>query len=115
MLPFRERSRELARHLAALQPSSAGPERPVRRNQTTEIIGTVKFYDSVRGFGFIAPLGTDAEDRSKQIYVHAASVRRSGLTSLSAGQRVAFQLQPARRPGPKDEAAAIRILLDEAA
>jgi CspA family cold shock protein len=80
-----------------------------------EITGIVKFYDAVRGFGFIAPVGSDAEDRSKQIYVHAASVRRSGLTSLSAGQRVAFQSQPARRPGQKDEAAAIRILLDEAA
>jgi cold shock protein len=77
--------------------------------------GTVKFYDPMRGFGFIAPVGSDAEDRSKQIYVHAASVRRSGLTSLSAGQRVAFELQPARRLGQKDEAVSIRILLGEAA
>jgi cold shock CspA family protein len=64
---------------------------------------------------FDASAAADAEDRSKQVYVHAASVRRSGLTSLSAGQRVAFELQPARRPGQKDEAASIRILLDEAA
>ena len=80
-----------------------------------EIIGTVKFFDERRGFGFITPLGVDAEDRTKQVFVHVGAVRRSGLLALSAGQRVAFELQPGRRPGMKDEAAVLRILLDEAA
>jgi cold shock CspA family protein len=90
MNPFAE-DQELARHLAAQQPPPARPERPaetLRKNQAMEISGIVKHYDVVRQFGFICPLGVDPEDRSKQIYVHGAAVRRSGLTSLEKGQRV---------------------------
>jgi cold shock protein len=109
-------SPELARYLASLQPPPARPARPaLRKNHTMEIIGTVKFFDERRGFGFITPIGVDVEDRTKQVFVHVGAVRRSGLTSLSAGQRVALELQPARKPGMKDEATALRILLDEAA
>jgi cold shock protein len=113
MQPFAE-DKELARHLAALQPP-AQPERPVRRNQTMEIKGTVRFYDQVRGFGFLTPAGVADEDRDRHVYCHVAALRRSGLLSLKAGQHVAFELQSARKPGMKDEAAAIRILLNEAA
>jgi cold shock protein len=80
-----------------------------------QITGRVKFYDQVRGFGFLTPDGVADEDRARHVYLHVAALRRSGLLSLKAGQRVAFELQPGRKPGMKDEAAAIRILLDEAA
>ncbi len=53
-------------------------------------IGTVKFYDSARGFGFISP-----EDGSDDVFVHISSVERSGLGFLSEGQKVEFETEPA--------------------
>lgn len=53
-------------------------------------IGTVKFYDSARGFGFISP-----EDGSDDVFVHISSVERSGLGYLSEGQKVEFETEPA--------------------
>ena len=51
-------------------------------------IGTVKFFNHSRGFGFIEP-----EDGSKDAFVHISAVERAGLTSLSEGQRVEYELQ----------------------
>ncbi len=58
-------------------------------------IGTVKFFNQTRGFGFIAP-----EDGSKDIFVHISAVERSGMGYLSEGQKVEFDVQPEAR-GPK--------------
>ena len=58
-------------------------------------IGTVKFFNETRGFGFISP-----EDGSKDVFVHISAVEQSGLGQLSEGQKVAFDVQPAER-GPK--------------
>ena len=58
-------------------------------------IGTVKFFDSARGFGFISP-----EDGSDDVFVHISAVERSGLGYLSEGQRIEFESQPDGR-GPK--------------
>ena len=58
-------------------------------------IGTVKFFDSARGFGFIAP-----QDGSADVFVHISSVEQSGLGYLSEGQKVEFDTQPDER-GPK--------------
>ena len=51
--------------------------------------GTVKWFDPVKGFGFIQP-----EDGSKDAFVHISSVERAGLTSLREGQKVSYDLQP---------------------
>lgn len=51
-------------------------------------IGTVKFFNSTRGFGFIEP-----EDGSKDAFVHISAVERAGLTGLTEGQRVEYELQ----------------------
>ena len=51
--------------------------------------GTVKFFNAIRGFGFIEP-----EDGSKDAFVHISAVERAGLTSLSEGQKVSYELQP---------------------
>ena len=51
--------------------------------------GTVKFFDVTRGFGFISP-----EDGSKDAFVHISAVERAGLSSLSEGQKVSYDLQP---------------------
>ena len=57
--------------------------------------GTVKFFDSDRGFGFITP-----EDGSDDVFVHISAVERSGLGYLSEGQKIEFETQADGR-GPK--------------
>jgi len=49
--------------------------------------GTVKWFDSAKGFGFIEP-----DDGSKDAFVHISAVERSGLSGLSDGQKVEFEL-----------------------
>ncbi len=58
-------------------------------------IGTVKFFNQTKGFGFISP-----EDGSKDVFVHISAVEQSGLSTLSDGQKVEFEVQPEAR-GPK--------------
>ncbi len=53
--------------------------------------GTVKFFNAARGFGFIEP-----EDGSKDAFVHISAGERAGLTGLTEGQRVEYELQPGR-------------------
>ena len=53
------------------------------------MIGTVKFFNTSKGFGFIAP-----EDGGKDVFVHASAVERAGLRGLNEGQRVSFDVQP---------------------
>jgi cold shock protein len=52
-------------------------------------IGTVKFFNASKGFGFIAP-----EDGGKDVFVHATAVEMAGMRSLDEGQRVSFDIQP---------------------
>jgi cold shock protein len=52
-------------------------------------IGTVKFFNSSKGFGFISP-----EGGGKDVFVHATSLEAAGMTALSEGQKVAFDIQP---------------------
>ncbi len=59
------------------------------------MMGTVKFFNTTRGYGFIAP-----EDGSKDVFVHVSAVERSGLGYLTEGQKVEFEVQPDAR-GPK--------------
>lgn len=48
-----------------------------------EVLGTVKFYDPVRGFGFVVP-----DDGGREVFVHTSALARSGLDDLEPGQRV---------------------------
>jgi len=57
--------------------------------------GQVKFFNTTKGFGFIAP-----EGGGKDVFVHISAVERSGLTTLSEGQRVSFDIEADKR-GPK--------------
>jgi CspA family cold shock protein len=52
-------------------------------------IGTVKFFNATKGFGFIAP-----EDGGKDVFVHVSAVEQAGLRSLDEGQKVRFDVQP---------------------
>ena len=50
-------------------------------------IGTVKWFNPTKGFGFIQP-----EDGSKDVFVHISAVEKSGLGGLAEGQRVSFDV-----------------------
>jgi len=50
--------------------------------------GTVKWFNSIKGFGFIEP-----SDGSKDAFVHISAVERAGLSSLHEGQRLNYELQ----------------------
>ena len=55
------------------------------------IEGTVKFFNTTKGFGFIQPT-----DGSKDAFVHISAVERSGLSTLNEGQKVSYELQTGR-------------------
>ncbi len=55
-------------------------------------IGTVKFFNATRGYGFIAP-----EDGSKDAFVHISALERAGINSLSEGQKVEYELQSGQK------------------
>lgn len=57
-------------------------------------VGTVKFFNTTKGFGFIQP-----EDGSKDAFVHISALERSGISSLSEGQKVEYELQTDSRSG----------------
>lgn len=50
-------------------------------------IGTVKFFDATKGFGFIRPEGGD-----KDVFVHVSAVHNAGMDTLTEGQRVSFEV-----------------------
>ena len=56
--------------------------------------GTVKFYNSQKGFGFIQP-----EDGSADVFVHATALERAGMSGLNEGQKVSFETQIDSRSG----------------
>ncbi|MEE8334396.1 MAG: cold-shock protein [Alphaproteobacteria bacterium] len=54
-------------------------------------VGTVKWFNPTKGFGFIVP-----EDGSGDAFVHISAVEQAGLSSLNEGQKVEYELQPGR-------------------
>jgi CspA family cold shock protein len=56
--------------------------------EITMTTGTVKFFNSAKGFGFIEP-----EDGSKDAFVHISAVEQAGLSTLSEGQKVSYEVQ----------------------
>ena len=53
--------------------------------------GTVKWFNNNKGFGFIRP-----DDGSDDAFVHISAVERSGLTTLTDGQKISYELRPGR-------------------
>ncbi|MCK3776141.1 cold-shock protein [Ensifer adhaerens] len=56
--------------------------------------GTVKWFNSTKGFGFIQP-----DDGSTDVFVHISAVERAGMRSLAEGQKVTFDVVADRRTG----------------
>jgi CspA family cold shock protein len=50
-------------------------------------VGTVKFFNTQKGFGFIQP-----EDGSKDVFVHISAVERAGMRSLNEGQKISYEV-----------------------
>lgn len=60
-------------------------------------VGTVKFYNGDKGYGFIAP-----DDGGKDVFVHVTALEQSGIGNLSEGSRLSFDTEPDKRgKGPK--------------
>jgi CspA family cold shock protein len=56
--------------------------------------GTVKWFNSQKGFGFIQP-----EQGGTDVFVHISAVERAGLASLHEGQKISFEVEKDRRTG----------------
>ncbi|KQV36338.1 cold-shock protein [Rhizobium sp. Root1204] len=60
-------------------------------------LGTVKFYNADKGFGFITP-----DDGGNDIFIHISALQASGIQSLRDGQKISFDAEPDRTgKGPK--------------
>lgn len=61
-------------------------------------IGTVKFFNTQKGYGFISP-----DDGSGDVFVHISAVERAGMRSLMEGQKLSFEVVTERgRPAAAD-------------
>lgn len=57
-------------------------------------MGTVKWFNNQKGFGFIQP-----DDGAKDVFVHISAVERAGLSGLAEGQKVSFELKTDKMRG----------------
>jgi len=55
-------------------------------------VGTVKWFNPQKGFGFIQP-----EDGGKDVFVHISAVEQAGMSTLNDGQKVSFDLEQGRQ------------------
>jgi CspA family cold shock protein len=58
-------------------------------------VGTVKWFNPQKGFGFIQP-----DDGGNDVFVHISAVERAGLTTLNDGQKVSFEIKTDRQGKP---------------
>ena len=65
--------------------------------------GTVKWFNPVKGYGFIQP-----EDGAKDVFVHISAVERAGLSTLREGQKVTYELER----GQQGKTSAVNLKVD---
>ncbi len=73
----------------AVERASAAPQRQLTGEKAT---GTVKFFNSMKGFGFI-----QRDDGQPDAFVHISAVERAGIATLNEGDRLEFELEVDRR------------------
>jgi cold shock protein len=61
-------------------------------------VGTVKWFNNQKGFGFIQP-----DNGSKDVFVHISAVERAGMSTLQEGQKLSFEVVVDRRTGKSAE------------
>jgi CspA family cold shock protein len=57
-------------------------------------VGTVKWFNSQKGFGFIQP-----DDGGTDVFVHVSAVERAGMSGLNEGQKISFDVEKDQRSG----------------
>ena len=57
-------------------------------------IGTVKWFNATKGFGFIQP-----DDGGKDVFVHISALERAGMRDLNEGQKISYEILADRRTG----------------
>ena len=57
-------------------------------------LGTVKWFNATKGYGFIAP-----EEGAQDVFVHVSALERAGIAGLVDGQKVSFELERDRKTG----------------
>jgi len=57
-------------------------------------MGTVKWFNSEKGYGFIQP-----DDGGADVFVHVSAVEQAGMRGLNEGQKISYEVQPDRRTG----------------
>ncbi len=66
----------------------------MRDKEIVMITGTVKFFNSTKGFGFIKP-----DNGGTDVFVHISAVERSGLRTIVEGQKLSFEIVKNERSG----------------
>jgi CspA family cold shock protein len=84
-------------------PSTVGFDYLYREGTTPVSMGTVKWFNATKGFGFIQP-----DDGGNDVFVHISAVERAGLGTLREGQKVSYEVVPDRRSG-KSSADNLRV------
>jgi cold shock protein len=77
------------------------PQNGIQIGSNTMAVGTVKFFNAEKGYGFISRDGAD------DVFVHYSNIQGSGYRSLEAGQQVEFEVGPGRKG---DEAQNVRVV-----
>jgi CspA family cold shock protein len=88
----------ILRALPAGQTSNPRRRYPDRRNpaggnaeETDMATGTVKWFNAVKGYGFIAP-----DQGGKDVFLHVSALERAGLNGIADGQKVNYELETGR-------------------
>ena len=85
--------------MAACHPAIGYRITPLRKILMNRITGTVKFFNTAKGFGFVQP-----EDGSKDVFVHVSALERAGIHGLNEGDKITFVLEDDRRGRGKQAA-----------